>query len=114
MYHAIAEEICDTWRNAARKSSHDLIWFSGVFDNVLQDIFREQAVLLDQDARNLSTDLKRFYKTFFRDAEANGWRHLKTVAGSQDQPVRRDFPPSSDISKLSNPCSVPGSIMIVL
>ncbi|KAG6972159.1 hypothetical protein JG688_00004117 [Phytophthora aleatoria] len=80
----------------------------------MQYISGEQAILPDQETSNLSADLKRFYKTCSRDAEANDWRYLKTVAGSKDQPVRRDFPPSSDTSKLTNPCSVPGSIVIVL
>ncbi|KAG6949173.1 hypothetical protein JG688_00014743 [Phytophthora aleatoria] len=84
MYHAITEEICDKWRNMLTSRTTTSFSFSDMFDNVLQDIFSEQAVLPDQEARNLSTELKRFYTTFFYDAEANDLRYLKAVAGSKD------------------------------
>ncbi|KAG2808625.1 hypothetical protein PC116_g15798 [Phytophthora cactorum] len=44
MYHASTEEICEKWRNMARKSNHDLIWFSDMFDNVMQYISGEQEI----------------------------------------------------------------------
>ncbi|KAJ8557020.1 hypothetical protein ON010_g8946 [Phytophthora cinnamomi] len=98
----------------ARKESSGIIWFSDVFDRIQENIYREEAYLPDRESRIIYASIKHIYKTFFPVAEANDWRFLKTAAGSVDQPVRRDFPPTTDTSALANPCSVPGSIMIVL
>jgi hypothetical protein len=64
--------------------------------------------------RDMSRSLKRFYKTFFRDAQANDWRFLKTLAGSDDQPVRRDFPSVVHGGDLMQYTALPGTVMVAL
>jgi hypothetical protein len=110
-YKAVSEGYIDEWRRLARRAD---IWFSDVLDDVVEDEGRLQSVVPDQDARDMTSSLKRFYKTFFPDAQANDWRFLKTLAGSEDQPVRRDFPSMERGEDLMNYGALPGTVMVAL
>ncbi|KAF1789786.1 hypothetical protein GQ600_24323 [Phytophthora cactorum] len=86
---AVSEEVADDMRPLARHGN--FMWISDLISGVIEDDSRVQAVLPDQQARNLSVLLRGFVKTFFPEAEAEGWHFIKTLAGSIDCLARREF-----------------------
>ncbi|KAG3013948.1 hypothetical protein PC121_g13734 [Phytophthora cactorum] len=67
---AVSEEVADDMRPLARHGN--FMWISDLISGVIEDDSRVQAVLPDQQARNLSVLLRGFVKTFFPEAEAEG------------------------------------------
>ncbi|KAE9262122.1 hypothetical protein PF008_g32685 [Phytophthora fragariae] len=72
---------------------------------------RVKATMPDQDAREMSRLLKRFYRTFFPTASAHDWHFMKTPAGTKVQLPHRDLltvgADIMDVSSLSGPIVVP-------
>ncbi|KAF1785502.1 hypothetical protein GQ600_16779 [Phytophthora cactorum] len=62
-----------------------------MIDNLIEDEGRLQAPIPDEAARSMSLDLRRCFRTFIPESDANEWRWVKTLAGTGDLPIRRDF-----------------------
>ncbi|ETK85315.1 hypothetical protein L915_09837 [Phytophthora nicotianae] len=62
-------------------------------EGLIVDEGRLQTVVADQEARNMSRLLKRFYRTFFIHSSSHDWRFIKAVPGTIETPPRRDLHP---------------------
>ncbi|KAG7385136.1 hypothetical protein PHYPSEUDO_001849 [Phytophthora pseudosyringae] len=126
-YAAVHEDVINTWRSLSRNPLN--VWFTaGLLDineedpigdewfvddeRLIEDDGRFQAVVLDQDGRNMSRSLKRFYRAFFRNARANDWRLMKKLAGTADLSARRVFSSVSIGADIIDVSAMPGSIVV--
>ncbi|KAE9295087.1 hypothetical protein PR003_g24105 [Phytophthora rubi] len=119
-YGADHDDTINVWWSIARQTDgwfYDEMndGFFGFFDdeaNMTEERVRVKVVVPDQDARDMSRLLKRFYRTIFPDASAHNWHFIMTPAGTEDQPPRREFltvPLGADIMDTS---ALPGSIVV--
>jgi hypothetical protein len=108
-YAAVHNDTINAWRSIARQADD---WFSDEVNDMIWEEARVKAAVPDQEARGMSRLLKRFYRTFFPTARAHDWHFIKTPAGTEDQPARREFltvPPGADIMDTS---ALPGSMVV--
>ncbi|KAE8882129.1 hypothetical protein PF005_g27786 [Phytophthora fragariae] len=108
-YGAVHVDTINSWRSIARQIDG---WFEEEVNDMTEEQVRVKAAVPDQDAREMSRLLQRFYRTFFPAASAHDWHFNKTPAGTEDQPPRREFltvPLGADIMDTS---ALPGSIVV--
>ncbi|KAE8966334.1 hypothetical protein PR001_g28342 [Phytophthora rubi] len=106
---AVHDNMINVWRSIARQTDG---WFDEEVNDMTEEQVRVKAAVPDQDAREMSRLLKRFYRTFFPTASAHNWHFNKTPADTEDQPPRREFltvPLGADIMDTS---ALPGSIVV--
>ncbi|KAE8975602.1 hypothetical protein PR001_g25653, partial [Phytophthora rubi] len=87
-YGAVHVDTINSWRSIARQIDG---WFEEEVNDMTEEQVRVKAAVPDQDAREMSRLLQRFYRTFFPDASAHNWHLIMTPAGTEDQPPRREF-----------------------
>ncbi|KAE8976418.1 hypothetical protein PR002_g25316 [Phytophthora rubi] len=115
IYGAVQDDTINVWRLIARlwRSIARLTdgWFQEEVTDMTEEQVRVKAAVPDQDAREMSRLLKRFYRTFFPTASAHDWHFMKTPAGTKVQLPHRDFLTVGvhimDVSSLSGPIVVP-------
>ncbi|KAE9305795.1 hypothetical protein PR003_g21399 [Phytophthora rubi] len=109
-YGAVHDDTINVWRSIARQTDG---WFEEEVNDMTEEQVRVKAVVPDQDAREMSRLLKRFYRTFFPTASVQDWIFMKTPAGTKVQPPHRDFltvllgADILNVSSLSGPIVVP-------
>ncbi|KAE9279446.1 hypothetical protein PR003_g28232 [Phytophthora rubi] len=87
-YGAVHDDTIKSWRSIARQTNG---WFEEEVIDMTEEQVRVEAAVPDQDAREMSRLLQRFYRTFFPATNAHDWHFNKTPAGTEDQPPRREF-----------------------
>ncbi|KAG6619599.1 uncharacterized protein IUM83_18894 [Phytophthora cinnamomi] len=110
MYRAMSEREANSLHELARGKNY---WINESWDGAFQDSHRLRALVPPAEARDLTVDLERFYRTFFPDAIATEWRVLKTLPGAQDQLVKREFEPQ-DPEESQSVSSVPASLYLAI
>ncbi|KAE9010625.1 hypothetical protein PR001_g16122 [Phytophthora rubi] len=87
-YGAVHDDTIKSWRSIARQTNG---WFEEEVIDMTEEQVRVEAAVPDQDAREMSRLLQRFYRTFSPATNAHDWHFNKTPAGTEDQPPRREF-----------------------
>jgi hypothetical protein len=108
-YGAVHEDTINSWRTIARQTED---WFDDEVNDMIWEEVRVKAAVPDQEARDMSRLLKRFYRSLFPTASAHDWHFIKTPPDTEDQPPRREFltvPAGADIMDTS---ALPGSIVV--
>ncbi|ETI57088.1 hypothetical protein F443_00558 [Phytophthora nicotianae P1569] len=81
-------------------------------EGLIVDEGRLQTVVADQEARNMSRLLKRFYRTFFIHSSSHDWRFIKAVPGTIETPPRRDFASVPEGANAMDVTALAGSIIV--
>jgi hypothetical protein len=111
LYRALPEARINELRHLA-SFDDNLDWSTGILYDEVEEEDRLQALVPDETSRSLSATLKRFYKMFFPRSQCQEWRFIKTLAGSNPQPLRREFESAASEADLLDACAIPGSVMI--
>ncbi|GMF64668.1 unnamed protein product [Phytophthora lilii] len=110
-YGGFGDEQTNIWRLMARQPT---AWFTDMLDGVLEDASRIHALVPDEESRNMSRILTKFYKTFIVDSEPSEWRWIKTTANSGDLPPRREVPSVQPGGDFMDVGAIPGGIIVAL
>ncbi|KAG3077239.1 hypothetical protein PI125_g21321 [Phytophthora idaei] len=110
-YKAVEQHRINHWRSMVR---HVTDRESEMIENLFEDEGSVQAPVPDEAARGMSLDLRRCFRTFISESDANEWRGVKTLAGTGDLPVRRDFASPGEAIDIMDVRAIPGCILVAL